>query len=70
MGYNFTAQWTQGSNHHAPDALSWHPTKNRYSEDTVAEHDAQLNPEVSISKIQALAFTESNMPACLQDLHM
>ena len=27
MGYNFTAQWTKGSNHHATDALSQHPTK-------------------------------------------
>ena len=26
MGYNFTTQWTKGSKHHAPDALSRHPS--------------------------------------------
>ena len=68
MGYNLTAQWIKGSNHHAPDALSWHPTKDPHSEDTIAEHDTQLNPEVTISEIRALSSTDSNIPTRLQDL--
>ena len=69
MGYNLTAQWIKGSNHHAPDALSRHPTKDPHSEDTIAEHDTQLNPELTILEIRALSSTDSNIPTRLQDLH-
>ena len=69
MGYNFTAQWTKGSNHQALDALSRHPTKDPHSEDMIAEHDEQLNPEVTISEIRALSSTGSILPTRLQDLH-
>ena len=69
MGYNFTAQWTKGNNHQAPDALSWHPMKDPHNEDMIAEHDEQLNPEVTISEIQALSSTGSILPTWLQDLH-
>ena len=70
MGYNLTAQWTKGSNHHAADALSRHPTKDPHSEDTIAEHDTQLNPEVTISEIRALSSTDANIPTRLQDLRV
>ena len=63
MGYNLTAQWTKDSNHHSPDVLS-----GTHSEDTIAEHDAQLNPEVTISEIRALSSTDGNIPTRLQDL--
>ena len=68
MGYNLTAQRTKGSNHHAADALSRHPTKDPHSEDTIAEHDTQLNPEVTISEIRALSSIDANIPTRLQDL--
>ena len=69
MGFNFTTQWTKGSDNHAPDALSRHPTTDPNREDTIAEHDAQLNPEVPISEIRALSSMDSVIPTRLQDLH-
>ena len=64
-----TSQQHGPSDHHAPDALSQHPTKDPRREDTIAEHDSQPNPEVSISEIRALSCMDSTMPARLQDLH-
>jgi len=68
MGYNFTVQWTKGSNHHAPDALSCHPTRDPSNKDTVAETDPQLCPEVTISEIRTLSCMGFTLPTRLQDL--
>ena len=42
--------------------------KDPHSEDTIAEYDAQLNPEVTISEIRALSSTDANILTWLQDL--
>ena len=55
MGYNFTAQWKRGSDHHAPETLLRHPTRDPCNEDTIAESDSQLVPEVSISEIRSVS---------------
>ena len=68
MGYHFTAQWTKGCEHHAPDALSRHPSDVPQREDMIAEHDPQLQPEASISEIRALSCVETALPARLQEL--
>ena len=68
MGYNFTVQWTKGSEHHAPDASSRHPNNDPQCEDTIAEHDYQLQPEASISEIWALSSTDTTLPTRLQEL--
>ena len=68
IGYHFTAQWTKGCEHHAPDALSRHPSDVPQREDMIAEHDPQLQPEASISEIRALSCVETALPARLQEL--
>ena len=68
MGYNFTAEWTKGSGHHAPDALSRHPTMDPCEEDTMAETDSQLCPEITISEIRAVSCLGFTLPTRLQDL--
>ena len=65
MEYHFTAQWTKGYKHHAPDALSRHPTDVPQCGDMFAEHDPQLQLEASISEIRALSSVEDALPACL-----
>ena len=68
MGYNFTAQWKRGSDHHAPDALSRHPTRDPCNEDTLAESDPQLGPEVSVSEIRSVSCMGLTLPTRLRDL--
>ena len=60
--------WTRGSNHHAPDALSQHPTTKPGNEDTLAETDSQLRQEITISEIWAVSCMGLMLPTCLQDL--
>ena len=69
MGYNFTAQWTKGSSHSAPDALSRNPVSNPCNEDSLAEYDSQQNPEASMADIRAIsASSEPLVNTRLQDL--
>ena len=68
MGYHFTVQCTKGCKHHAPDALSRHPSDVPQCGDMIAEHDPQLQPEASISEIRALSSVEGALPARLQEL--
>ena len=68
MVYNFTAQWTKGSNNSAPDALSHYPVSDPNTEDTIAEYDNQHNPEVSTAEIRAITATEPFTTSHLQKL--
>ena len=69
MGYNFTARWTIGSSHSAPDALSRNPVSNPCTEDSLAEYDTQQNPEISMAEIRAIsASSEPLVTTRLQDL--
>ena len=68
MGYNFTVQWTKGSNNSAPDALSRYPVSDPNTEDTLAEYDNQCNPEVSTAEIRAITATEPFTTSRLQEL--
>ena len=54
MAYNLTAQWTKGSKHCAPDALSRNPVMDPQTGDALAEYDNQNNPEVSTTEIRAI----------------
>ena len=64
MAYNSTAQWTKGSNHCAPDALSRNPVTG----DGLAEYDNQNNPEVSTTEIRAITAADSPTDIRLQEL--
>ena len=69
MGYHFTAQWTKGSSHSAPDALSRNPVSNPHTEDSLAEYDSQHNPEISTAEIRAVsASSEPLVTTRLQEL--
>ena len=59
MAYNFTAQWTKGSNHCAPDALSCNPVMDPQTGDALAEYDNQNNPQVSTTEIRAITAADS-----------
>ena len=69
MGDNFTARWTKGSSHSAPDALSRNPVSNPCTEDSLAEYDTQQNPEISMAEIRAISTSsEPLVTTRLQDL--
>ena len=68
MAYNFTAQWTKGSNHCAPDALSCNPVMDPQTGDALAEYDNQNNPEVSTTEIRAITAADSPTDTRLQEL--
>jgi len=67
MGYHFTTQWTKGSSHSAPDALSRNPVNTPVT-DSLAEYDGQQSPAASIAEIRALSSAESLPTARLQEL--
>lgn len=68
MAYHFTAHWTKGSTHNAPDALSRNPVSDPQSEDTLAEYDHQNNPAMSTTEIRAITTSESPTSARLEEL--
>ena len=68
MAYNFTAHWTKGSSHNAPDALSRNPVSDPQSEDTLAEFDDQSNLAMSTSEIRAITTSESPTSPRLEEV--
>ena len=68
MAYNFTAQWTKGSNHCAADALSRNPVMDSQTGDALAEYDNQNIPEVSTTEIRAITAANSPTDTHLQEL--
>ena len=68
MAYHFTAHWTKGSNHNAPDTLSRNPVSDPQFEDTLAEYDIQNNPAISATEIRAITTSEPPTSACLEEL--
>ena len=69
MGYHFTTQWTKGSSHSAPDALSRNPVSTPVMDDSLAEYDSQQSPEASIAEIRALSSVEPLPTTRLQELN-
>ena len=68
LGYHFTTQWTKGSSHNAPDALSRNPVSNSSINDSLAEYDSLHSPAASIAKIRALSSSEPLPAMRLQHL--
>ena len=68
MAYNFTAQWTTGSNHCVSDALSRNPVTDPQTGDALAEYDNQNNPEVLTTEIRAITAVDSPTDVHLQEL--
>ena len=68
MGYHFTTQWTKGSSHCAPDALSHNPVSNPLVEDSLTEYDSQHNSELSTAEIRTLSGSEPLTTTRLQEL--
>jgi len=66
--YHFTVQWTKGSSHSAPDALSHNPVSDPQIGDTLSEYDVQQNPEVSTMEIRTITAAEPFTTEHLQEL--
>ena len=60
MGYNFTAEWLNGSNNCVPNTLSRNPVSNPSHKDMLAELDFIDQPATSISEIRAT--TKATLP--------
>ena len=68
MGYHFTAQWTKGSGHSAPDVLSCNLVSNPQIADSLAEYDSQHRLELSTTEIRTLSSSEPLTATRLREL--